>query len=370
MKILFVSRVYQGKSEGGIAVTCRNVSFLKEIADEVVELQLRTPTLLTRAKNLLLKEGYAQTREFSQKLSELLQEDFDLVFFDSSLYGVYVAKAKRAGKKTCCFYHNVERKYYRDKFKITGKLQDRLMIPYVDYCEKLSTLNADCIIALNERDSEELMESYGRKADFIFPTSFAPIEKEQLNSYAPIKPRKPYALFVGSNFFANVEGLRFLFKEVAPLVRCDIRVVGSVCKAFEGSSLPDNVILEGVVDDLLPYYAEASCVVSPIFSGSGLKTKTIEALRYGKLFLGTTESFTGIAKEYYDVVGQLCNTGAEFIAAINRSVSANVLVNEKSLELFDACYSNQAQLKRLSTFINKTFAVRHDEFPLKVVIKK
>lgn len=233
MRILFISRDYRINKDGGSAVTWRNLSMLKEIADEFVEYQIPTPSLFTRIKNILFSEGYGQTAKIKNDLLKLLDENFDLVFFNSSLYGVYLSMAKKKGKRTCCFYHNVEQKYYKDKFRVDRKLQNLIMIYYVKYCEKLSCKNSDYIITLNERDSKGLMEYYERKTDFIFPTSFESIDYEVLKKSISINNRQPYALFVGSNFFANVEGLKFLFEKVAPYISCYCIIVGSVCKAFE-----------------------------------------------------------------------------------------------------------------------------------------
>ena len=51
--------------------------------------------------------------------------------------------------------------------------------------------------------------------------------------------------------------------------------------------------------------------------GSGMKSKTAEALMYGKPILGTKEAFEG-----YDTdpakVGALCNTATEFIETIGK----------------------------------------------------
>ena len=87
----------------------------------------------------------------------------------------------------------------------------------------------------------------------------------------------------------------------------DLVVVGSVSKSLESyiaSGKYPRLKVMGMVDDLSPFYQNASCVVSPIFLGSGLKTKTIEALMFGKTFLGTDEAFQGVSCDY-DTIGGL-----------------------------------------------------------------
>ena len=50
-----------------------------------------------------------------------------------------------------------------------------------------------------------------------------------------------------------------------------------------------------LLDDLGEYYRNCDVVIAPIFEGSGMKTKTTEALMWGKYIIGTNESFCGFA---------------------------------------------------------------------------
>lgn len=348
MKVLFISKDYNSRTDGGCIVTKRNLEFVTRIADEVDVLKIPRPSLLTRIKNILLLECYGNTTNLKKRVKYFLTQEYDLIFFDGSLYGVYLKMFVNQGFKVCCFFHNVEYKLYSDKYKIRRRLSDKIMISYVKYNEGLSAELASYKIALNERDSIGLLELYGVSVDFLFPTSFKSIDHNLLFSHNNSRP--PYLLFVGSNFFANTEGLNFFFKEVAPSIKYDIRIVGNVCDAFKDSILPSNVILEGVVEDLFPYYVNALCVIAPIFSGSGLKTKSIEALRYGKFIIGSQESFEGIPNSYISRVGKLCSNKTDYINAIN-GLDCNSFVNKESLKVFDELYSDCAQFARFSSFL-------------------
>lgn len=349
MKILFVAIDYVSNSVGGDYVTKRNATMLRQLSDSYQELLIPMPGTCTRTRNVIFRENYGNTPGLKRKVRALLQERFDFVIFNSSLFGAYIRMFSRSGIRTCCIYHNVEYNYFHAKYKVSGNPLYRLIIPYIKYQETLSTSYARYLITLNERDSQELKKIYGRSADFLFPTSFAPVEQGLLH---PSVQTEPYVLFVGSNFFANVEGLRFLFQEVAPNIKCNILVVGSVCDAFRSQELPGNVKLVGVVDDLLPYYVSATSAVIPIFSGSGLKTKTVEALRYGKYVIGTKESFAGVPIEQYPGIGRLCVSAGEFINAINSCSSRNCF-NQESLDVFDSLYSDNLQKERLQVFLAK-----------------
>jgi len=43
-----------------------------------------------------------------------------------------------------------------------------------------------------------------------------------------------------------------------------------------------NVIVEGEVEDASAFYASNDIMIVPLFSGSGIRIKVIEAMAYGK----------------------------------------------------------------------------------------
>ena len=102
-------------------------------------------------------------------------------------------------------------------------------------------------------------------------------------------------LFVGTSYAANVDGVKHFIERVLPLVRHkDVRlmVAGSVCQALK-ADLP-RVELLGVVDNLEEVYSRAGIVVNPVLIGTGLKTKTVEALGYAKPLVTTGCGAEGI----------------------------------------------------------------------------
>ena len=105
MKVLFISKDYNLRKDGGCAVTKRNIDMIRQIFDEVVELQIPVPSIFTRVKNMLLREEYGSTNHIRKLLDNYLRSNWDLVFCDSSLYGGYLRKFSSKDIITCCFYH-------------------------------------------------------------------------------------------------------------------------------------------------------------------------------------------------------------------------------------------------------------------------
>lgn len=353
MRILFICRDYRNKKDGGSVGTRKNLRLLQSIGAEVIEFLIPTPTLMTRLKNIIFRESYGNTIKLAAELKRHLSEDYQLLFFDGSYYGKYLRYAAERQFKICCFFHNVEYIYYWGKYKYSGRLQDKIMINYIRHNEKLCIKYATVCFTVNDRDSDDLLKIYGRPADMLLPTAFHSISKSTLQAAICESSlnTSPYVLFIGSKFYANCEGMNFLINDVANKIKYPIKVVGDICEVYrDKQNLPHNVEMVGVIDDLLPYYSNALAVLAPIFSGSGLKTKVVEGLRYGKYIIGTIEAFQGIPQNVINKVGKLCNDAHDYINTIN-NLPPTPLINENSLEIFNKLFSFDAISMRLKEYI-------------------
>ncbi|WP_166667400.1 glycosyltransferase family 4 protein [Hypnocyclicus thermotrophus] len=152
-------------------------------------------------------------------------------------------------------------------------------------------------------------------------------------------------LFVGSYFFANIEGITWFVKNVMPEIEGKLYIVGKGMEKLREELSRENVEVVGGVEDLAEYYYNANFIVAPIFSGSGMKVKTAEALMYGKTIFGTKEAFEGYELEF-GKIGEECNSRDEFIEKINQ------YINDKKIEKFNK-FSRNNYLEKYSNNILK-----------------
>ena len=282
-----------------------NIGFVRNLAmvryvfgrENVYECSLHTPSGLQRLINYALDRSYYSCNINDRIISEAIAcGPYDFIFLNGPLVYKYIKP----------FLANN---------------------PIVSYVVKKSAL----ISTLNNRDAQSLKRWYNREADFILPIAMDDLGEESLNTCG--SPSVYYGLFVGSAIAPNIEGLKWFFENVAPFTKgLQYKIVGSCCDYFRNQDLPSNVILEGGVDDLDSFYRNASFVICPIFSGSGMKTKTIEALRYGKTIIGTKEAFEGIDVNF-DGVGLKSDNPEDHIKKI-LELDLKSLINEVSLSEF------------------------------------
>jgi glycosyltransferase involved in cell wall biosynthesis len=149
---------------------------------------------------------------------------------------------------------------------------------------------ADTIVAIQQEEARAVRAALP-EADVIVAPHAAAI------SSAPRPGEDDALLFVGSNTPPNVTALERFFAEIWPAIRAQkpearLIIAGSVNRAFDAA--PERARFTGVVEDLAPLYRDAGVVISPLYTGSGLKIKLIEAMAAGKAVVGTTITTQGV----------------------------------------------------------------------------
>jgi hypothetical protein len=339
------SRNIKDKSFGGLQVLQRNYNALRR-KNSVTYFNLfdcYNISALSKRINLLFGRYYALSKENERKVLELCG-NMDAVWLDTAQYGrlAKVIKQKYPSKKVATFFHNCEYEYVKQEH------------PYnlIRQCvirknEEWACAYSDKIAALNERDKFAIQKLYGRMADAVIPVSFPnrhmEFSREKTSSV-------PVALFLGSNFYANIHGIKWFIEKALPFANMKLKIIG---KDMDKANLPRSEKLEimGYVDDLDSHIQSADFMMFPIFIGGGMKVKTCEALMHGKNIIGTGEAFMG-----YDVdfskVGAKCETAEEFIAAINEFPKRfTCKFNEYSRNKFLEKYSDDMAFKSLEAFL-------------------
>ncbi len=351
-KILFIGKNYKdGIVNGGNEVSKRNVEILSNFFNvEEILLEYKV-SALKKIKDTLFLNSLSFDKEIKTKIENLIKhKEIKEVWIDNSLYGSIAKFIKSINSKikVITFFHNIEYHYFKDKVKVEG-IQNTIMLPYSYINEKRSLNFSDKIVVLSSRDNKILKKLYSKKADLILPLTLKDkYDEEKINNINNNK--KPRALFVGSNFFANVDGIKWFIDNVLPEVEIDLIIVGSGMDSLkdELENKSNKVKVLGFVDDITLEYAKADFVIAPIFKGSGMKTKTTEALMYGKTIYGTTEAFEGFELEY-DKVGGVCNSKEEFVENINEKLCSKN--NRYSREVYLNKYSNISIIKELEKVI-------------------
>lgn len=354
MKILYIGKEITDAKGGADLINKRNLKLLKSIFSDLC-LDSITPV----DKKALFTYRWGGDSVFLRILKkQILQNEYDYVFLSQSLYGDTARYIKKVNPdiKIICFFHNIEKQYAKEYIRSSGIIHYPFYFN-VKLSEKKAVLNSDYYIVLNERDASLLKSYYGKETSLILPTSFEDTFQFERSIQAKVLNTSDIIyLFVGGAFFANVEAVRWFIKEVFPHVPGKFIIVGKGMDAFYHEWKSERIEIHGFVEDLSDFYYKATLVVSPIFSGGGMKTKTAEALMFGKTILGTKEAFEGYLLETNAMI--LCNNSMDFINNISNLIKQNRLspYNAEARKLFLENYSLETSKLKMSHFFNSIIA--------------
>lgn len=326
-KLLFISfQDFHHVNDGGSQANKRNAEmcvriFGKENVDYyyVNNHNKRSNLLSLLHSALLFPFGYFNGLT-PNKLQSIVDRssEYDYIFVSTSVFGLISKKLKEHGYKgkIICFFHNVESFYY--EARVSKKLPFRhVIIDCAAKNDQYSIRYADLSVGLCKRDSKIIKDLYGKAFDMLVPITFTDKCDRKPNDMLAQTSERPKCFFIGSNFPANSEGILWFVENVLPHVKIDFRIIGKDMDLLQASQpVLNNIPVFSNVPDLALFFEEADFMVFPIFSGSGMKVKTCEALMYGKNILGTTEAFEGYDLNT-DLCGKLCNTAEDYIKAIN-----------------------------------------------------
>lgn len=312
MRIAYIGREHT-EYDGGAMVSQRNVVALQKISSQLSTFYIDHKNMKKKLACIMRSKpsGWSKTL-VGQIETAHARTPFHHIFIDHSMSGGFAPLLSHLNIPISVFFHNVEYLYYQDKAKVDGAL-NKLMVHWAKQNEKKAVEYAQHIICLTPRDSQNLEKYYQRPADLIAPTSFA---DRYTGNTSPLELQQ-YHLFIGSNFFANVQGLRWYIEKVLDHIDSTLVVIGKGMEFLTHDYPNKRIEVLGFVQELEPYYLHADFVINPVFLGSGMKTKTIEALMYGKTIFGTTEAFVGLAPELMQQsMIQLCDSADTFIKRI------------------------------------------------------
>ena len=335
-KVLIVTPHIQDKSGGGL-VNQRNIHVIEGLEADVTVIAIDGKDkgfhssvcgkVWERARGIFGGLSASYVRVVAKCIET---EHPQYVWLNQSTFGylAYWMRREFPEIQVITYFHNCEADYFAAMKHAEPGLKTSVNYWSAWKAEKLAVRYSNRLIAMNKRDSEALKRRYGRGADCLCPTTFEDCGAVNYRVSSIEEPLR--LLFVGFNFFGNTQGVDWFVKSVMPRLNHSIlTIVGRGMEQWRQQWQSNTVQVVGTVDNLKEWYAQADLVVSPILSGSGMKTKTAEAFMYGLPVVGTPEAFEGYDVNY-DRIGHLCSSEDEFVQVISRFEQNRSLLPELS----------------------------------------
>ena len=145
--------------------------------------------------------------------------------------------------------------------------------------------------------------------------------------------KQPTLLFTGNMSYApNVNAASFIYKELLPYCK-ENNINITICGTTPSEKLKNwnskNYRITGYVEDIRLYYSNSFAFIAPMFLGTGLQNKILEALSMGLPCITTTLANQSIQAEPNKEI-LIADTPIEFIDHIQALFSNKLLYNQLS----------------------------------------
>ncbi len=316
--------------------------------------------LLPALVHFCSSRSYNLSRFFCKKFEDLIvlnlkKEKYDIVLLEGLFVTDYLqAIRKYTDAKVIMRSHNVE-------FEIWERSAESEKNPIKKFYQNhlAKQLKRDEVIVLNELDAIASI-TYKDKKKFIELGCKKPINVIpfgiNLNDYQVNQKNNQFDFFhIGSmDWVPNQQAIKWFLEKVWSQV--EIKHPEALIN-IAGKKMPDwlrewkqhNVKIVGEVPNAVDFINENKIMIAPLFSGSGMRVKIIEAMALGKVVIATDIAMEGIDVEHKKNV-LIADTADDFVQSINwcmENLSQLEVIGNNARKLIEEKYDNAVIIKKL-----------------------
>lgn len=268
------------------------------------------------------------TKAFAQKITEVLRnETFDIIQLETLQMATYLDIIRKYSKAPVVLRaHNIEHKIWQ---RIAENCPNPFKRAYLNHLYRslkrfeIGILNKmDGIIAITPVDARNF-DRLSHSTNIISIPFGINLESLPEN---PVQPEEASLFHIGTmNWFPNEEGIKWLITDVWPTVtkrlpEIEFHIAGRYMPEWMKKLNIPRITVDGEVPDVWEYMQRYSIMVVPLFSGSGIRIKIVEAMAAGKAIITTAIGAEGInyengqhlliakdARSFTDAIVRLCN---------------------------------------------------------------
>jgi polysaccharide biosynthesis protein PslH len=297
-------------------------------------------TMTGAFRNFFQKESYHVTRFISKayetKLIEILEtQNFDVIQLETVYLTPYIPTIRKYAPKAVIALraHNVEHEIWKRVAEVTKIAPKRWYLNYLNHklrrFELENITKCDVLLPITARDLR-IFKLLGYKGkSVVTPVG---LNSQDYRGNWKVFNRPPSIGFIGSlDWMPNQEGLRWFLEKVWTdnshtatknaygdgWKNLKFHIAGRNAPTSIKNLNAQNVTFHGEVPDAKAFMNDHSIAVVPLFSGSGIRVKILEAMMLGRVVLTTSMGLEGInAHDGEEVL--IANNAYEFAEKIDR----------------------------------------------------
>lgn len=270
------------------------------------------------------------SRRFKSALLQLLKDnDYGIIQLEGLFLAPYLELIRNNSNALVVYRaHNVEhliwQRLYMRENNFLKKWYLRVLYSRIENYERSFINSYDLLVTITGNDLEILNTLGNKKPSIVAPFG---MYIQGLSKSKPVRSDNLCILYIGAlDWMPNIEALDWFLKEVWPAVRkrfpeMVFRVAGrNAKKNFLMDYAEKGVISHGEIDNPGDFLGENGIVVVPLFSGSGIRVRIIEAMFAGRPVIASSVAVSGIP-----VVNEinilLADDGERFVYYIEKLVA-------------------------------------------------
>lgn len=273
---------------------------------------------------------------FRHKLIDLLySETFDIVQLEGLYLAPYIVTIRSFSKTTIAMRaHNVEHEIWERIATNTKNIFKRkyfeTLAKRIQMFEKELVNDSDLIVPISTKDAQ-FFSQFAKNKPFHICQTGIDISEITENKLFDIEVSLFY--IGGLDWIPNQEGIAWFidncwtyFVEKYPDFK--FYIAGrNAPKSFVKKLKFKNIIYLGEVESSEEFIRSKAIMIVPLFSGSGMRIKIIEAMSFGKAVISTNIGAEGIQVIHNENI-LIANTANEFIHQIEKLIHDKTLYNK------------------------------------------
>ncbi len=341
--------------------------YLKNSKFETVFVDLRIKPIAAFLNLFTNKSYHVQrfiSKDFEDKLKHLLAEEtFDIIQLETLFMSPYIKVIRQfSDSKIVLRSHNIEHLIWKRVANFERNNIKRwyinLLAKKLSHYEKEKINQYDGIASISKKDIEFYLDEGCKKP--IEDITFG-IDVDKFNDEIITDTTKVTLFHIGAmNWIPNQVGIKWFLDEVWVDVHekykdLELHLAGRKMPDWLVKASYPNVIIEGEVEDSKAFVNSNTIMIVPLFSGSGLRIKIIEAMALGKTVISTSIGAEGISyTNNKNII--IANTKEDYIKAISNCINnpelcKSIGMNAKKLIIEE--HNNSIIIKKLVSFYEK-----------------
>lgn len=293
---------------------------------------------------MILKPNFLAI-EIKKNFKKIKEYNPDVILLHNSRFGFIAKKIKKILPKVkiISFFENIEFDYC--KFAVS-KLAYPIESSIVKKEERKSIKYADSFVFLSINDFNRAKELYGNESkldnNLIFPVTL-----NKPDNQLTLVSEKPTIIMLGTlSYKPNEESVYYFINNI--LSKLD----ASKFNFIVAGRHPSNDLIQACEKNQIKIYngfdklsdicPQNSCLLAPLQSGAGMKTKIAEGLSYGLYIIGSQECFVGYeAVENNDYIKKAINI-EQYVLYINEFYNTYItnkeIISQTNKNIFNDNY--------------------------------